>query len=72
MPSGIHVILAGFSSMAQLDTDPHTQAYRDALGDEGRSKMQKLVGDAIMSVGRMLFQFSPRMSVPPAWAKATQ
>ena len=67
MPAGTYVVFAGLSSLAQLDTDPHTQAYRDAVGDEGRATMQKLIADSVISADRMLFQFSPRMSSPPDW-----
>jgi hypothetical protein len=67
MPIGTYIVFAGLNSLAQLDTDTHTQAYRDAVGDEGRARMQKLIADSLISADRMVFQFSPRMSNPPAW-----
>ncbi len=67
MPTGTYVVFAGLNSLAELDSDPHAQTYRDAVGDEGRAKMQKLIADSVVSADRMVFQFSPRMSNPPAW-----
>lgn len=67
MSAGTFIMLIGHESMADYDTDPHTQAYRDALGDEGRAKLQKLTGDSVLSTDVMTFRFSPRMSSPPAW-----
>jgi hypothetical protein len=71
MPTGTYVVFAGLNSLAELDSDPHGQGYRDAVGDEGRAKMQKLIADSVVSVDRMVFQFSPRMSNPPAWLLRT-
>jgi hypothetical protein len=71
MPTGTYVVFAGINSLAELDSDPHGQEYRDAVGDEGRAKLQKLVADSVVSVDRMVFQFSPRMSNPPAWLLRT-
>jgi len=71
MPAGTYVVFAGLNSLAELDSDPHGQGYRDAVGDEGRAKLQKLIADAVVSVDRMVFQFSPRMSNPPAWLLRT-
>lgn len=67
MPTGTYVVFAGLNSLAELDADPHGQRYREAVGDDGRAKMQKLIADSVVSADRMLFQFSPRMSNPPAW-----
>ena len=71
MPTGTYVVFAGLNSLAELDSDPHGQGYRDAVGDEGRAKMQKLIADSVVSADRMVFQFSPRMSNPPAWLLRT-
>jgi hypothetical protein len=71
MPTGTYVVFAGLNSLAELDSDPHGQGYRDAVGDEGRAKMQKLIADSVVAVDRMVFQFSPRMSNPPAWLLRT-
>jgi len=67
MPAGTFLMLFGHKSLAELDTDPHTPAYREALGAEGRAKVQKLTGDAVQSVETMTFKFSPKMSYPPEW-----
>ena len=67
MTTSTYLVLTGLNSLAELDSDPHSQAYRDAVGDEGRSKMQKLVADSVISADRMVFRFSPRMSNPPPW-----
>ena len=71
MPMGTYVVFAGLNSLAELDSDAHGQGYRDAVGDEGRAKMQKLIADSVVSVDRMVFHFSPRMSNPPAWLLRT-
>ena len=71
MPTGTYVVFAGLNSLAELDSDPHGQGYRDAVGDEGRAKMQKLIADSVISADRMVFRFSPRMSNPPAWLLRT-
>ena len=71
MPTGTYVVFVGLNSLAELDSDPHGQGYRDAVGDEGRARMQKLIADSVVSADRMVFQFSPRMSNPPAWLLRT-
>ena len=40
-PAGTYMLLFGSSTMKDDDTDPHTAAYRDAVGDEGRAKYQE-------------------------------
>jgi hypothetical protein len=67
MPTGTYVVFSGLNALAELDADLHGQKYRDAVGDEGRAKMQKLIADSVVSADRMVFKFSPRMSNPPAW-----
>jgi hypothetical protein len=67
MPTGTYLVFTGLNSLAELDSDPHTQAYRDAVGDDGRARIQQLIADSVLSADRMVFQFSARMSNPPAW-----
>jgi len=67
MQTGTYLVFTGLNSLAELDSDPHTQAYRDAVGEDGRAKIQTLIGDSVISADRMVFRFSARMSNPPAW-----
>ena len=67
MPAGTFLMLFGYKTLGELDTQPHNDAYRDALGAEGRAKVQKLTGDSVQSIETMTFKFSPKMSYPPAW-----
>jgi hypothetical protein len=71
MPVGTFLMLQGSMSLKEEDTDPHTQAYRDALGDEGRAKLQQFQRDGVLSTENALFEISPQMSnVPDEWIKA--
>jgi hypothetical protein len=53
---------------------PHpkdTRAYRDAVGDEGRAKIQQFQRDGVLGIDTALFEISPQMSnVPDEWLKA--
>jgi hypothetical protein len=71
MPAGTFLLLQGSMSLKEEDTNPHTQAYRDALGDEGRKKLEQFQRDGILGVDEALFEISPQMSnVPDEWLKA--
>jgi hypothetical protein len=71
MPAGTFLMLQGSMSLKEEDTDHHTEAYRDALGDEGRNKLQQFQRDGILGVDTSLFEISPQMSnVPDEWLKA--
>lgn len=71
MPVGTYLMLQGSMSLKEEDTDPHTQAYRDALGDEGREKLQQFQRDGVLGTDTALFEISPQMSnVPDEWIKA--
>jgi hypothetical protein len=71
MPVGTYLMFQGSMSLKEEDTDPHTQAYRDALGDEGRAKLQQFQRDGVMGTDTALFEISPQMSnVPDEWIKA--
>jgi hypothetical protein len=70
-PAGTYMILFGSSAMKDNDTDPHTQAYRDAIGDEGRSKAEAFMREGIESIDTVTFEISPQMShVPAEWIAA--
>jgi len=71
MSVGTYLLLQGSMSLKEEDTDPHTQAYRDALGDEGRAKLQQFQRDGVLGTDTALFEISPQMSnVPDEWIKA--
>ena len=71
MPAGTVLMLQGAMSLKEEDTDPHSQAYRDAVGDEGRAKMQQFQRDGVLGTDTALFEISPQMSnVPDEWLKA--
>ena len=71
MPAGTFLMLQGSMSLKEEDTDPHTQSYRDAVGDEGRAKTQQFQRDAVLGTDTALFEISPQMSnVPDEWLKA--
>jgi hypothetical protein len=71
MPAGTYLMIQGSMSLKDEDTDPHTQAYRDVMGDEGRAKMQQFRRDGVLGADTALFEISPQMSnVPDEWLKA--
>jgi hypothetical protein len=71
MPAGTYLMMQGSMSLKDEDTDPHTQAYRDAMGDEGRAKVQQFQRDGVLGADTALFEISPQMSnVPDEWLKA--
>jgi hypothetical protein len=71
MAGGTYLMLQGSMSLKEEDTDPHTDAYRDALGDEGRAKLQQVMRDGMLSTETVTFEISPQMSnVPDEWLKA--
>jgi hypothetical protein len=71
MSAGTYLMLQGSMSLKEEDTDPHTQAYRDAMGDEGRAKTQQFQRDGVLGTETALFEISPQMSnVPDEWLKA--
>lgn len=66
MPSGTFLIITPMKSLAEVDAAPqlHGQAYRDAIGDEGRKKLSELAAGSI-SAETNYFTISPEMSYPP-------
>jgi hypothetical protein len=70
-PVGTYMIMFGSAAMKDDDTDPHTQAYRDAIGDEGRTKNEAFMREGIESMDTVTFEISPQMShVPAEWIAA--
>ena len=70
-PMGTYLIFSGSSTMKDEDTDPHTQAYRDVVGDEGRAKAEAFNRAGLQAVDTMTMEISPQMShVPAAWISA--
>jgi hypothetical protein len=71
MSTGTYLMLQGSMSLKEEDTDAHTQAYRDAMGDDGRAKAQQFQRDGVLGTETALFEISPQMSnVPDEWLKA--
>ena len=70
-PAGTFMLLFGSSQMKESDVDPHTAAYRDAVGDEARAKNEAFTREAIAFTDVVTFEISPQMShVPAEWIAA--
>jgi hypothetical protein len=72
-PAGSYVIFVPMKTAAELDQwdDLHGQTYKDALGDEGRKKLDEFNRDGLESSESQLFTFSPKMSyAPKEWVEA--
>jgi hypothetical protein len=70
-PAGTYMIFFGSSTMKDADTDPHTQAYRDAVGDEGRAKYEAFAREGIAFTDMVTLEITPQMShVPAEWIAA--
>ncbi len=64
MPAGTYLIMQPLKSLAEVDafTETHGKAYQDAIGDEGRKKLQELNSSGTLSSENAIFAFSPKMS----------
>jgi hypothetical protein len=72
-PAGSYVIFVPMKSAAELDQweDLHGQTYKDALGDDGRKKLDEFNRDGLEKSESQLFMFSPKMSyAPKEWVEA--
>lgn len=70
MPAGTYLLLQGSTTMKEYDSDPHTPAYRDAIGDEGRKTIRQAQREAVINAETVTFAVSAQMShVPDAWTK---
>jgi hypothetical protein len=66
MPAGTFLIMSYGKSLADFDAagDIHGQAYRDAVGDDGRKKLNDLAASGTIGSDSMIFAVDPRMSNP--------
>lgn len=67
MPNGTFLIMTPMQTLAEMDAAPqvHGQAYRDAVGDEGRKKMRELAASGTMGSENIILAVNPKMSYPP-------
>jgi len=63
-PSGLYLIFFPMKGLAEIDQSEaaHGQAYKDAVGDEGRNKLTDFAKEGLESSETELFVFSPKMS----------
>lgn len=63
-PSATYLIFSPMKSLKRMDDFPqiYGQAYRDALGDDGRKKLAELAGSGTLFSETNVFAFSPKMS----------
>jgi hypothetical protein len=59
-----YILILPRKSLKDIDDDPHTKAYQDAVGDDGRKKLAKMTAEDVLSVENSIFAFSARMSYP--------
>jgi hypothetical protein len=66
MPAGTFLIITPYKTLADIDAagDIHGQAYRDAVGDDGRRKLNELSNSGTISSETMIFAVDPKMSYP--------
>jgi hypothetical protein len=70
MPAGTFLFFYPRTSLAEIDKSGpmHGAAYRDAVGESGRARMREVNVNAVESSQRMVFRFSPDMSIlDKAW-----
>jgi hypothetical protein len=63
-PAGSYAIFVPMKSAAELDqfAEVHGQAYKDALGEDGRKKLDEFDREGLESSESQLFQLSPKIS----------
>jgi hypothetical protein len=72
-PGGSYAIFVPMKSATELDqwADLHGQTYKDALGEEGRKKLDEFDREGLESSESQLFMLSPKMSyAPKEWVEA--
>ena len=72
-PGGTYLIIAPLKSATELDQFEtiHGQAYKDALGEEGRKQVAEFASQGLEGTESQLFAFSPKMSyVSQDWIAA--
>ncbi|MGH9509846.1 MAG: hypothetical protein ACRD2M_07915 [Terriglobales bacterium] len=63
--AGFFLIIVPMKSLAEMDQFPamhNGKAYQDALGDDGRKKMDDFAAQGVQSNEPQIFAFSPKMS----------
>ena len=74
MPSPTYVYFQATKSLADIDqAGPmhEADAYRNAVGEDGRTRQQEVTQSAVEWTQSLLFAFTPKMSyVPKAWVDA--
>jgi hypothetical protein len=63
MPNGTFMVITPRKSLAEMDPNPdRARAVREALGDDGVKKRQKLISDSVIISETSIYAFSPGMS----------
>lgn len=73
MPNGTFLVITPMKSLAEVDAFPqiHNEAYRNAIGDDGRKKLSELATSGTLNSETIYFAFTPGMSyVSPEWIAA--
>jgi len=73
-PDGTYLFIYPMKSLEEVDKSGpmhRDAAYRDAVGEAGRSRMNDMYAEAIESSQRLVFAFNPKMSLlEKEWAEA--
>ncbi len=66
MPVGTFLLMSYGKTLADFDAaaEIHGKAYDDAVGDDGRKKLNELAASGSISIEGMIFAVDPRMSNP--------
>jgi hypothetical protein len=66
MPAGTFLVMSYGKTLGDFDTatEIHGKAYDDAIGDDGRKKLNELASAGTISSESMVFAVSPKMSNP--------
>ncbi len=64
--AGLYLIFIPLTSLAEWDKFPdiHGKEYQDALGEEGRKKVQEFNAQGVEKIEVQVLAFSPKMSYP--------
>lgn len=66
MPSGTYLIFSYYKTLADVDASAviHGKEYMDAIGDDGRRKLNELASAGTISTDPYIFVVDPKMSYP--------
>jgi hypothetical protein len=66
MPAGTFMVMSYGRTLADFDaaTEIHGKAYDDAIGDDGRKKLNENAAAGTIGIDSMIFAVDPRMSNP--------